>query len=133
MISLRNVFQLLIAGIIVLLTSACAITPEANLAESRDIFYHSADIVQQAAVNALVLTGFNINKKEKHYLQGNRPLKPGLIVSSGGETVGIWIAALEPDKTQVKVHTTKTFIGYAGQKSWGNEILYKITKELSGK
>jgi len=132
MINFRGFLQVLVAGIIMLLVSACATTPKADLAASRDIFHHSADVVQQAAVNALILTGFQLTKKEKNYLQGNRPLKPGLIIGSGGETVGVWLSLVLPDKTQVKIHTTKTFIGYVGQKDWGNEMLYKITKELSG-
>ncbi len=119
--------------IVLVLASACASIPKANLAESEDVFPHPVPVVHKEAINALISTGFEIENKGENYsyIQGARPLKPGLFISSGGETVGVWINELTPNKTQVKVHTTKTFVGGAGQRSWGNEILYKITKYLS--
>lgn len=86
--------------------------------------------VHQAAVDALVVTGFDIEKQEPKYIEGFRPRKIGLIVGSGGETVGVWLDELEPNKTRISVDTAKSTLGILGQKNWDTEIMNEITKSF---
>ena len=54
----------------------------------------------------------------------------GFFVGSGGETIGLWLATLAPDKTEVKVTTSKSVVGIAGQKNWDDAVIAEITKTL---
>jgi hypothetical protein len=94
------------------------------------VFMESAETVQIAAVDALVVTGFEINKSEPLYVEGYRPRKVGLAVGSGGETVGIWLDKLEPSKTLVLIDTAKSLVGIVGQKTWDEIILEEMEKGL---
>jgi len=85
---------------------------------------------QRAAVNALVVIGCDIKKQEPTYVEGHRPLKMGLIVGSGNETVKVSLATVSPQKTSVNVKTEKSFVGGAGQKDWSKQILDEMTKAL---
>jgi hypothetical protein len=94
------------------------------------VFQQPIDKVQKASVDALTVTGFDIKKQEPTYVEGYRPHKIGFFVGSGGETVGLWLAALAPDKTEVKVSTSKSVAGIAGQKNWDDAVMAEITKTL---
>ena len=87
-------------------------------------------VVQKAAVTALVVNGFDIEKTEPLYVQGYKPRKVGLIVGSGGETVGVWLEPVGNDRTRVRIDTARTFLGAAGQRKWDADILAEMEKEL---
>ena len=95
-----------------------------------NIFQQPIKQVHQASVDALVVTGFDIKKQEPKYIEGFRPHKIGLIVGSGGETVGVWLEELGPNKTSVNVDTAKSALGILGQKNWNTEIMSEITRSL---
>jgi hypothetical protein len=120
---------LALAGLMALMTG-CASTPKASDAKASAVFQQPIDKVQKASVDALTVTGFDIKKQEPAYVEGYRPRKVGLFVGSGGETVGIWLTATAPDKTEVKVKTARSFVGGAGQKNWDDEVMAGITKTL---
>ena len=82
--------------------------------------------VQKAAVIALTTIGSELKKEEPNYLEGHRPLKMGVLVGSGGETVKIWLEEITSQQTGVKVKTSKSMVGIAGQKNWDSEVLASI-------
>jgi hypothetical protein len=125
------------ALVILLLTavgawSGCASTPDRPLAHSA-VFLQPAVEVQRAAVDALVVLGFDVEKSEPAYVEGFRPRKIGLFVGSGGETVGVWIEPLGPSRTGVRVDTARSFVGIAGQKRWDEDVLNELEKSLGKK
>ena len=77
------------------------------------------------------MTGFDVEKNEPLYVQGFKPRKIGIIVGSGGETVGIWLEAVDPARTRVWISTAKSALGIAGQKSWNAEVLAEMERELA--
>lgn len=123
--------HILALGGLLALMAGCASTPKATDAKVSAVFQQPIDKVQKASVDALTVTGFTIKKQEPTYVEGSRPRKMGLFVGSGGETLGVWLAAQAPDKTEVKVKTAKTFAGRAGQKDWDAEVMAEITKALA--
>jgi hypothetical protein len=125
-----KVLMVVLLGTAALLMTGCASTPKAPEAKSTAVFQQPIEKVQKAAVDAMVVTGFDVTKQEATYVEGFRPRKVGLFVGSGGETVGIWLSSIAPDKTEVKVNTAKSFVGYVGQKEWDQEILAEMTKSL---
>lgn len=125
-----NVVQSLVLGGLVALMAGCSSTPKAADAKAGSVFPQPIEKAQKASVDALTVTGFDIKKQEPAYVEGTRPRKVGLFVGSGGETVGVWLTALSADKTEIKVKTSKTFVGGAGQKNWDAEVLAEITKTL---
>jgi len=94
--------------------AGCASTPTMPSVEGV-IFQTPVDVVQKAGVDALVVTGFDVQRVEPLYIEGFRPRKIGLLVGSGGETVGIWLENLGPSQTRVRVDTAKSFVGIVGQ------------------
>ena len=94
------------------------------------VFESPTEVVQKAGIDALVVTGFDVEKVEPLYIEGFRPRKIGLLVGSGGETVGIWLENLGPSKTRVRVDTAKSFVGIVGQKNWNTEVLAEMIKTL---
>lgn len=120
---------LALAGLMALMVG-CASTPKAADAKVGAVFQQPIDKVQKASADALTVTGFDVKKQEATYVEGYRPRKVGLFVGSGGETVGIWLASLAPDRTEVKVKTARTFAGGAGQKNWDNDVMAEITRSL---
>jgi hypothetical protein len=118
---------LLLCGGVVL--AGCAATPVRPDTQGV-VFQSPTDVVQQAAVDALVVTGFDIKKSEPLYVEGFRPRKVGLFVGSGGETAGVWLEPLEAARTRVRVDTAKTVLGIAGQKNWDTAILEEMEKSL---
>lgn len=107
----------------------CSATPSAPTAPGV-IFRQSAEATQKAAVNALVVTGFDIQKTEPLYVEGFRPRRIGVLVGSGGETVGVWMENVESTMTRVKVDTAKSLVGLVGQKNWDEEVLAEMEKAL---
>lgn len=128
---IRALVPVIILGLLLAVTAGCASTPVASDATSMAVFQQPIERVQKAAVDALVVTGFDVSKQERTYVEGFRPRKVGLFVGSGGETVGIWLAEQEPNETSVRVDTAKSFVGIVGQKNWDTEILNEMTKSLT--
>jgi hypothetical protein len=109
--------------------AGCAATP-ARPESPGVVFQQPAAVVQSAAVDVLVTTGFDIKKSEPLYIEGFRPRKVGMLVGSGGETVGIWLEALGSSRTRVHVDTAKSLVGVVGQKNWDDAILAELEKSL---
>jgi len=112
-----------------LVGSGCASTPTKPDTQGV-VFQKPTGAVQKAAVDALVVTGFDVKKSEPLYIEGFRPRKFGAMVGSGGETVGVWLESLDSSKTRVRVDTAKSFVGIVGQKNWDAEILAEMEKTL---
>jgi hypothetical protein len=129
MTTLKAMHILALGGLITLM-AGCASTPQAKDAKVSAVFQHPIEKVQKASVDALTVTGFDVKKQEPTYVEGTRPRKIGFFVGSGGETVGVWLAAQAPDKTEVKVTTATTLAGRLGQKDWNNEVIAELTKTL---
>lgn len=125
-----NTMRILALGILMVLMAGCVSTPRATDAKASAVFQQPVDKVQKATVDALTVTGFDIKKQEPTYVEGFRPRKVGFFLSSGGETVGVWLIAQAPDKTEVRVNTAKSSFGIAGQKNWDAEILDEMRKSL---
>lgn len=123
--------RMILLGLASVLVAGCASTPVAHDATPMTVFQQPIQRMHKAAVDALVVTGFDITKQEPTYVEGFRPRKVGLFVGSGGETVGIWLAGQGPNKTEVRVNTAKSFVGIVGQKNWDTEILNEMTKSLT--
>lgn len=113
------------------LVTGCASTPVASNAAPQTVFQQPIEKVQRAAVDALVVTGFDITRQTPAYVEGFRPRKLGLVVGSGGETVGVWLTEQGPNKTKVRVDTAKSFVGIVGQKTWDIEIFNEMSKSLT--
>jgi hypothetical protein len=113
------------------LLTACASTPNKEKARAGEVFDHSLEVTHAAAVDALSVLGFKIEKEEPRYLEGSRPHKVGLVVGSGGETIGVWLDPVAENRTEVRVKTTKSFVGMAGQKSWDREVIAEIIMSLN--
>ena len=126
MCRLRFVYFVLLAG----LPIGCASSPKPDDSGPAAVFNHPVKDVQRAAVDALTVSGFDIKKQESGHVEGARPRKVGLVVGSGGETVGVWLKATAPTVTEVRVKTAKSFVGGAGQKTWDKVILAEMTKSL---
>jgi hypothetical protein len=95
------------------------------------VFDHPPGAVHKASLDAMTANGFEIQKEEPLYVEGYRPRKMGAFVGSGGETAGIWLEMVPPDKTRVLVATAKSFVGIAGQKIWDEELLAAMRKSLA--
>jgi hypothetical protein len=107
----------------------CSTTPTKPEVEGI-VFPSTIDEVKKAAEDALVVTGFDIEKSESQYIEGFRPRKLGFFVGSGGETVGVWLESLEPSRTRAIVKTAKSLVGYVGQKNWDDEIIAEMKNIL---
>lgn len=93
-------------------------------------FNGSMEVVHKAAVDALAVVGVDVKKDEPGFLEGKRHNKMGLVLGSGGEVLSVTLTAVDANKTEVKVRTTKTFVGRAGQKVWDQPVLDEISKAL---
>lgn len=85
---------------------------------------------KQAASNALVTLGCKLKKDEAKYLEGKRSNKIGVAVGSGGETLKVWLTEVSPTQTRIKVSTSKSMVGYVGQRNWDDEMIAEIKKDL---
>ena len=134
--SRTNMLMVGLLMIAVIGITGCASTSNQTAAKQPEgkpgvVFEQPIAKAQQAAVDALAVVGCDIKKQEPTYVEGRRPNKMGLLVGSGGETVKVWLEAVEPQKTNVKVKTEKSFVGMAGQKNWDKQVLEAMTKALS--
>jgi hypothetical protein len=112
--------------------TGCAATPDKP--DTRGvIFPHPPEVVQPAAIDALVVLGFDVKKSDPLYVEGFKPRKMGLITGSGGETVGIWLEPLDVSTTRVLFDTAKSYVGFAHQRNWNNAILEEMEKSLAKK
>ena len=127
--TLNVIHTMALAGLLSLMVG-CSSTPKVADAKAGSVFQQPIEKTQKASVDALTVIGFDIKKQEPTYVEGTRPRKIGLIVGSGGETVGVWLTATSPERTEVKVKTAKTFVGGAGQKNWDSAVLDEMTKTL---
>jgi len=127
----RHVVRVMLFGLILAMMAGCASTPVASDATPVTVFEQPIVQVQKAAVDALVVTGFDVTKQELTYVEGFRPRKIGLFVGSGGETVGIWLTEQGSNQTAVKVDTARSFTGIVGQKIWNTDIMNEMTKSLT--
>jgi hypothetical protein len=126
--NMREVF--LVTVVFVTLSFAgCSSTP-IKPQEGAVVFGKPLAVVQKASVDALVVTGFDIQRSEPQYVEGYRPRRVGLFVGSGGETVGIWLEPIDNSKTRVRVDTARTFAGGAGQRNWNEPVLEELDKTL---
>jgi hypothetical protein len=111
------------------LLAACVSTP-ARPQVSGVVFPQPLDRARQEVVNTLAVLGFDVKKQEPTYLEGFRPRKVGLLVGSGGETVGVWLEPAGDRRTRVRVDTAKSLAGFVGQKNWDKEVLAELEKAL---
>ncbi|SEN68869.1 hypothetical protein SAMN05216404_10699 [Nitrosospira multiformis] len=123
--------QTILLVIVSTLIAGCASTPVASEGAPQTVFQQPIEKVQKAAVDALVVTGFDVTKQEPAYVEGFRPRKVGFFVGSGGETAGVWLTEQGQDKTKVKVDTARSLVGIVGQKNWDTEILNEMRKSLA--
>lgn len=109
--------------------AGCAATPT-RPEGGAPVFGKPAPVVQKAAIDALVVTGFEVQKTEPLYVEGFRPRRMGLFVGSGGETAGVWLDPVDNSRTRVRISTAKSVVGIVGQRSWDDAILEEMEKAL---
>ena len=94
-------------------------------------FQRPIEEVQKAAVNALPVFGFEVQKQERTYVEGFRSRTWGFFCSPGGETAGIWLDETGTNQVNVAIHTAKSTFGIACQKDWSQNIRDEMRKNLS--
>jgi hypothetical protein len=122
--------ELIGAALLVAVLSGCASAPTRPDGIGR-VFPRAPDVIQKAAVNALVVSGFEIEKQEALYVQGFKTRQVGLFVGSGGETVGVWIEPAGPMRTRVYIDTAKSLLGIVGQRNWNEDVMTMLEHELA--
>lgn len=125
----RNALVLAMLLFVAVALAGCAATP-ARPETQGVVFQKPTEVVQKAAVDSLVVTGFDIKKSGPLYVEGVRPRKVGFFVGSGGETIGVWLEPLGSSRTLVRVDTAKSVVGIVGQKNWDAAILEEMEKSL---
>ena len=129
-IRIHNVVQMLALGALISLVAGYTSTATAADSRSNATFNQPIAKVQKAALDALSVIGCDVKKQEPTLVEGVRPHKMGLLVGSGGENVRIWLTARGARSTDVKVKTSKSFVGIAGQKTWDSAVLAEMKKSL---
>lgn len=109
------------------LVAACAGTPTrpSDDAEQGATFRSPMAETHAAAEDSLAVFGFELGRSEPAYVEGHRPR--GYV---GGETIGVWLEPVGPDRTRVLVDTARSFLGYAGQKRWDADVLAEMKRYL---
>ncbi|MEP6888666.1 MAG: hypothetical protein ABI945_10150 [Nitrospirales bacterium] len=74
-------------------------------------------LVQDAALNSIVISGFAVDKTEMSYIEASRIRIQGTRCSPGGEAVGIWFEE-NGDEIKVFISTATTFFGMLCQRDW---------------
>jgi hypothetical protein len=118
----------LLVGIAALaLPAGCAGAPAkpSGDADQGATFHGSMAEARAAAEDAIAVFGFALDRSEPSYVEGHRPRAYG-----GGETIGVWLEPVGPDRTRVLVDTARTFVGYAGQKRWDADVLAEMKRYL---
>jgi len=105
--------------------AGCSAAP-AKPAPQGIVFQRSADDVQKAAANALVVAGFEIKKEEPLYVEGSRPRTLGVLAA---ETVRVSLESLDSSRTRVRIETAKPAVGF-GHKDWDAAVLEEMEKAL---
>ncbi len=123
----RVIFIIILA---LVLLPGCASTPTIPEQTPGVVFEQPLNKSQKAAIDALVVLGFDINKQEPNYVEGFRPRKIGFFVGSGGETIGVWLESLGESRTKVIVDTAKSFVGIVGQRNWNEQVYQEMKKSL---
>lgn len=130
----RNYVTILILLVVLaILLNSCASTPKQSSGSKGVVFNYSLEKTQKAAVDAMMVKGFDITKSDSAYVEGSRPRKIGFMVGSGGETIGVWLESLGANTTEVRVDTAKSLVGIVGQKNWDQEVVSEMEKILSKK
>jgi hypothetical protein len=111
-------------GVAAAFTAGCSSTPVTGS------FPFPLDRVQRAAVDAVVMNGFDVQKEQPTCVEGHRPHKIGLFLGSGGETVTISLRPHEPSGTDVTVETTMSLLGIVGQRSWSADVFDQMRESL---
>lgn len=145
-----NIKTLIIMPLAVITLAACASTSTTKTAKSSKAvaeksvtktkkdkkkgiaktFSASLDDTRKAAVSGLKKHGFLIKDDSGNTITGQRPNRMGLLVGSGGEKISVQLTVLGDLSTEARVKTSKTFLGYAGQKNWDDEVIAAITSTL---
>lgn len=120
---------------IVVLFSVAAILFNGCASTQGMVFNYSLEKTQKAAVDALIVKGFDIDFTETTptYVTGFRPRKMGMFIGSGGETMVVNLKSIDANNTEVIVGTQKTLVGIAAQKNWDQEVAFEIEKILKKK
>ena len=112
------------------LAGGCAATPKLDETEAPVVFERPRAQVATAAIDALAVHGFDVDRQEPGYVQGTRPRKIGLFVGSGGESVGVWMDERGESTTEVRVQTARTVAGGLGQKDWDEPVIEEMRRAL---
>lgn len=94
------------------------------------IFPNDLEQVRKASLRALNFVGCEIKTQEPFFLSGARPVKMGLFVNSGGETVKVFLYPQSATETRVWVDTELSTWFLAGQQGWNTQVLTQITNLL---
>jgi hypothetical protein len=78
--------------------------------------------IHRAILEALAAIGADVKKDTPDYIEGKRSNKIGMAVGSGGEKLLVSLSKAADGKTEVKIVTKKTMMGYVGQKLWNEEV-----------
>lgn len=130
---MKNSFFAVFSLFFMFFLASCASTPSKPLDTDKGRSFVAQSSLQDtynAAKSALAEFNFALEKDTPNYLQGSRARQVGLLVGSGGETAGIWLEAQGDKQTHVLVDSAETFVGYAGQKDWSEEIINSIKRNL---
>lgn len=90
-------------------------------------FLQPSVLVEQAALDAMAVSGFLVTSHSPELLQGYRPRVFGSTTCNpGGETAAIWLQETSPTTTLVWAATNKTSFGFICQKDWSADLLQEI-------
>ncbi|MBS0632139.1 MAG: hypothetical protein JSS11_09515 [Verrucomicrobia bacterium] len=91
------------------------------------------EAIHAAALQALAGIGCEVKKDTPTAIEGKRSNKMGLAVGSGGEKLFVDLKDKGDGKTEVRVTTKKTMLGYVGQKLWNEEVAKQISDAVAAK
>ncbi len=131
---MKNIFyKFSIPFLFILVLNACGTPPVKATPDMKGLSLSSPpDKVHKAALDALAAIECEINTNTApSYVDCKRPNKVGLAVGSGGETISVYIEAKSATSSEVKVNTAKSFVGFAGQRNWDDQVISEIEKSLT--
>jgi len=115
---------------LVLVIAGCAATPSKPRNSAGVLFNASIEATQKAAMNALIVNGFEVTLNEPLHLQGFKGRSVGVVFTTGGETVGIWLEPIGATRTKVIVTTRKSLVNKITQRIWNEDLLVAMELEL---